>query len=143
MDLETLTIRYGREIFSRLERPAPLPLGPSWWDDRLMEWSMGDEAIKVQLFRFVDVLPQLQKPPDITRHLREYFGQAGEHLPTWLRYSRRLLPSNGLLGSLLAAAAHRSAERLARKFIAGSNLQEAAATVAALRRRSLAFTVDL
>ena len=61
MDLETLTIRYGREIFGRLERPTPLPFGPAWWDERLMEWSMGDEAIKVQLFRFVDVLPLLRR----------------------------------------------------------------------------------
>jgi RHH-type transcriptional regulator, proline utilization regulon repressor / proline dehydrogenase / delta 1-pyrroline-5-carboxylate dehydrogenase len=143
MNLETLTTRYGQEIFSRLERPTPLPFGPSWWDERLMEWSMGDEAIKVQLFRFVDVLPLLRTPADITRHLREYFGQTREHLPGWLSKALRWLPSQGVLGSLLAQTAHRSAERLARKFIAGSNLEEATAAIAALRRRSLAFTVDL
>jgi RHH-type proline utilization regulon transcriptional repressor/proline dehydrogenase/delta 1-pyrroline-5-carboxylate dehydrogenase len=143
MDLETLTIRYGHEIFGRLERPTPLPFGPSWWDDRLMEWSMGDEAIKVQLFRFVDVLPLLSTPADITRHLREYFGEAHERLPGWLTFALRWLPSTGILGDLLAKTAHRSAERLARKFIAGANLEEASAAIAALRRRSLAFTVDL
>jgi RHH-type proline utilization regulon transcriptional repressor/proline dehydrogenase/delta 1-pyrroline-5-carboxylate dehydrogenase len=143
MDLETLTIRYGHEIFGRLERPAMLPFGPTWWDERLMEWSMGDEAIKVQLFRFVDVLPLLRTPADIARHLREYFGEAHERLPGWLRFALRLLPSRGVLGTLLAFAAHRSAERLARKFIAGSNLEEATEAVAALRRRSLTFTVDL
>ena len=101
MDLEALTIRYGREIFGRLERPTPLPFGPSWWDERLMEWSMGDEAIKVQLFRFVDVLPLLRTPADITRHLREYFGQAQERLPGWLTFLLRWLPSRGVLGALL------------------------------------------
>ena len=143
MDLETLTMRYGREIFSRLERPTLLPFGPSWWDERLMEWSMGDEAIKVQLFRFVDVLPLLRTPADITRHLREYFGQAHERLPGWLTFALRWLPSTGILGTLLAKTAHRSAERLARKFIAGANLNEALDAIAALRRRSLTFTVDL
>src|SRR5271168_4753260 len=113
MDLETLTIRYGREIFGRLERPTPLPFGPSWWDERLMEWSMGDEAVKVQLFRFVDVLPHLHTPAAITRHLREYFGEARERLPGWLTFGLRILPSHGMLGGLLAATAHRSAERLA------------------------------
>src|SRR5262249_477711 len=53
------------------------------------------------------------------------------------------LPENGTLGRMLAATAHRSAERMARRFIAGSNVDEVAAAVAALRRRSLAFTVDL
>ncbi len=143
MDLETLTIRYGHEIFGRLARPTLLPFGPSWWDERLMEWSMGDEAIKVQLFRFVDVLPLLRTPADITRHLREYFGQTHERLPGWLTFALRWLPSRGVLGALLAATAHRSAERLARKFIAGSNLEEAIDAIAALRRRSLTFTVDL
>jgi RHH-type proline utilization regulon transcriptional repressor/proline dehydrogenase/delta 1-pyrroline-5-carboxylate dehydrogenase len=44
---------------------------------------------------------------------------------------------------LLARAARGNAERLARRFIAGSNLDEALRTVARLRRQQLAFTVDL
>jgi RHH-type proline utilization regulon transcriptional repressor/proline dehydrogenase/delta 1-pyrroline-5-carboxylate dehydrogenase len=142
-DLEALTVRYGREIFSRIERAAPLPFGPAWWDERLMEWSMGDEAVKVQLFRFVDVLPLLRTPAEIARHLREYFAEARGHLPGWLTFGLRLIPSGGLLGRAFAGLAHRSARRLARKFIAGSNLDEALAAVARLRRQSLAFTVDL
>jgi RHH-type proline utilization regulon transcriptional repressor/proline dehydrogenase/delta 1-pyrroline-5-carboxylate dehydrogenase len=141
-DVESLTHSYGREIFARLNRAGPVPFSPSWWDDRLMEWSMGDEAVKLQLFRFVDVLPLLRSPETITRHLREYFGEARENLPGWLTFGLRWLPSHGLLGRLLASTAYRSAERLARKFIAGSNVSEALDTIAKLRRRSLAFTID-
>jgi RHH-type proline utilization regulon transcriptional repressor/proline dehydrogenase/delta 1-pyrroline-5-carboxylate dehydrogenase len=141
-EVETLTRSYGREIFARLEGTGPIPFAPSWWDDRLMEWSMGNEAIKLQLFRFVDVLPMLGSPESIVRHLREYFGAAHEHLPGWLRFGLRRLPSRGFLGRLLATLAYRSAERLARKFIAGSNLEEALDAIAQLRRRSLAFTID-
>jgi RHH-type proline utilization regulon transcriptional repressor/proline dehydrogenase/delta 1-pyrroline-5-carboxylate dehydrogenase len=140
--VETLTIRYGREIFARLNRAGPVPFSPAWWDERLMEWSMGDEAVKLQLFRFVDVLPMLHSPAAISHHLREYFGEAKGHVPAWLTLALRWLPSRGLLGRLLAATAHRSAERLARKFIAGSNLREALAAIADMRRRSLAFTID-
>jgi RHH-type proline utilization regulon transcriptional repressor/proline dehydrogenase/delta 1-pyrroline-5-carboxylate dehydrogenase len=143
IDLEALTLRYGREIFARVDRRGPFPFSPSWWDERLMEWSMGDESIKVQLFRFVDALPLLHQPADITRHLREYFGEADGHLPGWLTFGLRILPSRGALGRLLAWLARRSAERLARKFIAGTNLEEALAAVAALRQRKLTFTVDL
>ncbi len=75
-DVERLTQSYGREIFARLGRTAMVPFSPSWWDERLMEWSMGDEAVKLQLFRFVDVLPLLRSPETIARHLREYFGEA-------------------------------------------------------------------
>jgi RHH-type proline utilization regulon transcriptional repressor/proline dehydrogenase/delta 1-pyrroline-5-carboxylate dehydrogenase len=141
--VETLTRKYGREIFARLDHNGPLPFTPSWLDDRLMEWSMGDETIKLQLFRFVDVLPLLRSPEAIVRHLREYFGQANERLPGWLRLGLRCLPSRGVLGRLLAGLAHASAERLARKFIAGSTVEEVLDQIARMRRRSLAFTVDL
>jgi RHH-type proline utilization regulon transcriptional repressor/proline dehydrogenase/delta 1-pyrroline-5-carboxylate dehydrogenase len=142
-DLEALTHDYGRAIFARLDGRGPLPFGPAWWDERLMEWTMGDEALKVQLFRFVDVLPLLHSPNAIAQHLREYLGEANSHLPSWLRWGVRRLPRQGLAGRLLAATANKSAERLARRFIAGSNIEEALRAIAALRRRSLAFTVDL
>jgi RHH-type proline utilization regulon transcriptional repressor/proline dehydrogenase/delta 1-pyrroline-5-carboxylate dehydrogenase len=142
-DLEALTQRYGRDIFARVGHAGPVPLTPAWWDDRLMEWSMGEEDVKVQLFRFVDVLPRLHTPGDISRHLREYFGEARGKLPGWLTRGLRWLPERGLLGTALARTADFSAKRLARKFIAGSNIPEALAAVARMRRRSLAFTVDL
>ena len=34
-----------------------------------MSWAMGDEAVKVQMFRFVDVLPMLKDHNAIARHL--------------------------------------------------------------------------
>jgi RHH-type proline utilization regulon transcriptional repressor/proline dehydrogenase/delta 1-pyrroline-5-carboxylate dehydrogenase len=142
-DLEHLTHAYGREIFARLGRTGPLLFTPAWWDERLMEWTMADETRKVHLFRFIDVLPLLHSPPQIARHLREYFAEAGEHLPGWMRLGIQLLPENGLLGGLVARAANGSAKRMARRFIAGSNVEEALATVTRLRNRSLTFTVDL
>ena len=74
-ELEALTQDYGREIFGRLSRNGPLLFTPRWWDDRVMGWSMRDEAVKVQLFRFVDVLPMLRSPATIVGHLREYFAE--------------------------------------------------------------------
>ena len=38
-----------------------------------MAFSMRDEAFKVQMFRFVDVLASLRRSDDIVEHLREYF----------------------------------------------------------------------
>ncbi|HEY1861892.1 MAG TPA: L-glutamate gamma-semialdehyde dehydrogenase [Gemmataceae bacterium] len=142
-DLDALTHDYGREIFARVDRNGPLLFTPGWWDERLMEWTMGNPALKVQLFRFVDCLPLLHSPAEINRHLREYFQEAGPRLPGWVRTGVNWLPENGALGGVVAVTAHRSAERMARRFIAGSNVPEVVAAVASLRRRSLAFTVDL
>src|SRR5262245_12161744 len=121
-ELERLTHDYGREIFARLSRAGPLPFSPGWWDERLMEWTMANEALKVHLFRFVDVLPTLRSSGEVTRHLREYFGEAEEHLGGPARLGLRLLPADGFLGDLVAWTARKSTERLARRFIAGSNV---------------------
>src|SRR5262249_44375338 len=120
-----------------------LPLTPRWLDDRLMEWTMADSAVKVQLFRFIDVLPLLRSCQEVNRHLREYFTQASPHLPGWMRFGFRHLPADSFAGGILAKTARWNAERLARRFIAGTNLGEVVGAIAAMRRRSLAFTVDL
>src|SRR5262249_14262412 len=99
--------------------------------------------VKVQLFRFIDVLPLLKQPVDITRHLREYFQEAEESLPGWMRRSLRFMSQHGIAGRLLAGTAAWNAQRLARRFIAGSNLAETLKVVAEQRKRSLAFTVDV
>jgi RHH-type proline utilization regulon transcriptional repressor/proline dehydrogenase/delta 1-pyrroline-5-carboxylate dehydrogenase len=142
-NVESLTHDYGREIFARLDHAGPAPFSPGWWDERLMEWTMGDEAVKIQLFRFIDALPLLQTPSSVNRHLREYFSLAERNLPAWMRLGLRWLPADGFAGRLLARTARANAERLAHRFIAGTTVAEALAAIARLRRRSLAFTVDL
>ncbi len=142
-DLDSRVRAYGHEIFARLDRSGPTPLTRAWVDDQLMGLTMDNPALKVQLFRFVDCLPYLHDPVDISRHLREYLGEARDQLPWWARLGVKFLPKGGLGGRLLAAAARSNAEKMARKFIAGSNVQEAVDAVERLRTQKLAFTVDL
>jgi RHH-type transcriptional regulator, proline utilization regulon repressor / proline dehydrogenase / delta 1-pyrroline-5-carboxylate dehydrogenase len=142
-DVEALTQDYGRELFARIDRTGPLLFTPAWWNERLMEWTMGNTALKVQLFRFIDCLPLLRASGEISRHLREYFEEGGDQVPGWVRAGVHWLPERGMVGRLAAAAARRSAESMARRFIAGSNVTEVLRAVAHQRRRALAFTVDL
>lgn len=140
--LEALTQQYGRELFARMESARPPLFFPRWWEERLMGFTMDREALKVQLFRFVDVLPQLREPQQITRHLREYLREAGDDGMPFPAVSE-WLPQNGLLGRLVADAARWGASRMAQRFIAGSNLQEALSALAQLRKKQMAFTIDL
>ncbi|MBX9624889.1 MAG: L-glutamate gamma-semialdehyde dehydrogenase [Gemmataceae bacterium] len=134
---------YGRELFARLDRQGPVLFTKPWLDDQLMGLGMYDPALKVQLFRFVDTLPYLRDGADVSRHLAEYLNEAGANLPWWVRAGAKLLPGGGPLGGLLAFAARRGATRMARKFIAGSNVAEALAAVHRLRSHRQAFTIDL
>jgi RHH-type proline utilization regulon transcriptional repressor/proline dehydrogenase/delta 1-pyrroline-5-carboxylate dehydrogenase len=141
--LEALTRVYGQELFARVGQRSPLLFTPAWWDERFMDWTMHDETVKVQLFRFIDALPQLRTSESITRHLREYFAETRDRLPGWARFGMRFIPRRGWLASLLAKVARGNAESLARKFIAGSNVEEALIAVEQLRKKQQTFTVDL
>ena len=69
--IERLTQELGRHVFDHLKKPRIVER--RWWDDRIMAWAMQDESVKVQLFRFIDVLPMLDESDAIVRHLHEYF----------------------------------------------------------------------
>ena len=40
---------------------------------KALHWTMESDSFKTRLFRFIDVLPALQKPEDVLSYLREYF----------------------------------------------------------------------
>ena len=78
--IEQETQRIGRHLFENLDEDQPSIFHRRWWDDRVMSWAMSDEALKVQLFRFVDVLPMLRTSDAVTRHLNEYLQQVRDRL---------------------------------------------------------------
>ncbi|MEO1983556.1 MAG: L-glutamate gamma-semialdehyde dehydrogenase, partial [Fuerstiella sp.] len=110
---------------------------------RLMHWAMDDEAVKVQMFRFVDVLPMLRDHTSIARHLEEYFEDVKQHLPWAARIGLDLSTNNSILSRALAFNARTNAARMARRFIAGENAPEVLKSVRQLRKNGFAFTLDL
>src|ERR1700732_2252814 len=73
--IEADTQKIGRDLWANLERRSPSVFERRWWDDRILSWAMADESVKVQMFRFVDVLPMLHAHDTVTRHLQEYFDE--------------------------------------------------------------------
>jgi RHH-type proline utilization regulon transcriptional repressor/proline dehydrogenase/delta 1-pyrroline-5-carboxylate dehydrogenase len=141
--LESRTLEIGRAIFTRLREEEPTFGSPAWWDEKMMALSMRDDAVKIQLFRFVDALPGLRSHKQITSHLREYFLQVQDRLPAIARPILRAMPTDGFFGKGVARLAQFNVRRLAHRFIAGSNVPETLEAIRELRRRSLAFTIDL
>jgi len=143
---EVETLRVGTAIWQRLHRRRPTIFEPRWWDDRILNVAMVDESIKVQMFRFVDVLPRLKGHDEVTRHLQEYFEEIREHLP-WavelVRYGIEHVRPNSVLSRALAYNARQNALRMARRFIAGTRPEEVLTTLRRLRQQGYAFTLDL
>jgi RHH-type proline utilization regulon transcriptional repressor/proline dehydrogenase/delta 1-pyrroline-5-carboxylate dehydrogenase len=145
-DVERETLALGRQVWHNWHRRKPTLFERKWWDDRLMNVAMADESVKVQMFRFVDVLPRLKSHEDVTRHLQEYFEEVRHHLP-WavelVKFGIEHVRPNSVLSRALAYNARMNALRMARRFIAGTTVEEVLKGVTDLRQQGFAFTLDL
>jgi RHH-type proline utilization regulon transcriptional repressor/proline dehydrogenase/delta 1-pyrroline-5-carboxylate dehydrogenase len=139
--LEERTVHWGNWLFDAMGTRWKIPLGPSWWEDRAMALSMSDPALKVQLFRFVDVLPTLDSAGKIRRHLVEYLDEAKGW--RWLAWLARFMPTWGPAGGIVTATTRWSARRMARRFIVGADRRETLEAVKRLRAEGFAATLDV
>ena len=142
-DVETRTQQIGRDLFARARRLEKSSPSDGWLDRTLMRWGMRDEQLKAQLFRFVDVLPVLDDPRRINSHIREYLLPVRDRLPLLTGRVLKYLPDDGWLGRRVADLARSNARRMARRFIAASDLPGAIAAIERLRSTRLTFTIDL
>jgi len=142
-DIEQQTKVLGREIFSRLQTESPSVFHFAWWDEKILDWCMRDETLKVQMFRFIDVLPLLKTGDQVARHLQEYFLNHKEIFPVAVQWGLDVATQSTAAARAVALAVRRNATRMAQRFIAGSTPSEALTAIRKLRRQSLAFTLDL
>lgn len=142
-DVEAETQAIGDWLLKHNKRRQPSIFERRWWDDRILSWAMSDESVKVQMFRFVDVLPMLKDHQSVSRHLQEYFEEVDDHLPGAVRMVVDHAGPNTVLGRALSMNARSNAMRMAERFIAGSTAEEVLASITRLRKQGFAFTLDL
>ncbi|HUK77056.1 MAG TPA: proline dehydrogenase family protein, partial [Thermoleophilia bacterium] len=133
----------ARDLFSRVDRSRPSPLSQARWQDRMMDWAMADERLKVELFRFVDVFPTLVTDAEIARHLQEYFLQPGVEAPRALRVALRAAGRRSPLRPAAVRTVRAEMLSFARRFIVGSDARSALPGLRALRERGVGFTIDV
>jgi RHH-type proline utilization regulon transcriptional repressor/proline dehydrogenase/delta 1-pyrroline-5-carboxylate dehydrogenase len=141
--IERSTQEIGRHLFDHLGESRASVLDRRWWDDRIMAWAMQDESVKVQMFRFIDVLPMLSTREAVTGHLHEYFHDVRQYLPSAVRLGLAVATPGSIAGRALAIAARRNALGHARRFIAGTNQNEVLAAAMRERKQRRAFTLDV
>ncbi len=141
--IEASTQEIGRQLLDQIAGRQPIMLSRRWWDDRIMQWTMADESVKVQMFRFIDVLPMLGTSDSIVRHLHEYFHEVSARLPAAVRVGLVAAMPGSLVGRAVAMAARRNAQNHARRFIAGTSPAELLTTAKRERKLHRACTFDL
>ncbi len=141
--IEKRTVEIGHGLFGIVDRRRPRFYHRAWWDDKIMAASMRDAGVKVELFRFVDALPMLNESGNVYRHISEYLEPVHKGLP-WGAWSALKAAGTTNLGKgLVSWVAKTGAKSFARRFIAGSNLQEVLKVAKSERAQGRAFTLDI
>lgn len=141
--IERRTQEIGREIFAGIDTRGPSIIRREWWDNWVMDWSMTDERLKVQLFRFIDVLPMLHTPDAVAAQIQAYFNDDDVPLPRLAKLGAKFAKPGKWLGRFAANLVKNNTARLARRFIAGTTPDEVIRSVESLREQNMTFTMDL
>lgn len=136
----------GKEFFASISGEAPSIFNKGWWTGKVMDWSMKNENFKVQLFRFVDVLPYLNTSDSLTRHIDEYFAGDDQDIPKVLKWGAGAMGSGfgaKLAAGIMAKTIRANIEGMAKQFIIGENTSDALKNLKKIRKDGFAFTVDI
>lgn len=141
--LEARILARGKELFAIIGSETPSVFNKNWWTGKVMDWSMSHEDFKVQLFRFIDVVPYLTTGEMLNRHIREYFSQ-GQNIPAVLRLGAKSAGMGGHLGMrVLGKTIRKNLENMALQFIIGNTVPETVRNLHQLRENGFAFTLDI
>lgn len=145
IQLEEEIFEFGKRVFTQIGAELPNTFNKSYWAGRIMEWSMLQPGFKTDMFRLVDVMPNLRSNEAIAQHVAEYLWQHTSKLAgigPLARWFFRGSP-DGVRATVLAFLVRRSIQEMASLFIAGRDPKSAASALRKLRANSLAYTVDL
>jgi RHH-type proline utilization regulon transcriptional repressor/proline dehydrogenase/delta 1-pyrroline-5-carboxylate dehydrogenase len=140
--LENKVRKVGSDIYSSIRGEVPHVFDKKRWMGELMGWAMRDDEFKVQLLRFVDVLPSLKNDALIVRLLKEYFADEGKS-SMLMKWGIKGISEKGFLPKIAGSMIRTNVESLARQFIAGKDPKDILGAIQALREEELAFSVDL
>lgn len=142
--LDPRIIARGKEFFASISGEAPSVFNKGWWTGKVMDWAMKNEDFKVQMFRFVDVLPYLNTSESLSRHIEEYFSGDDSNIPDVLKWgATKTKIGGGLVAKVLNKTIRSNIESMARQFIIGQVSKEAVKGIKKLRKDGFTFVLDL
>ncbi|WP_017295616.1 L-glutamate gamma-semialdehyde dehydrogenase [Geminocystis herdmanii] len=113
------------------------------FDDKLMNWTMSNPGLRVQLFRFIDALPALRSNSEIARHLQQYLTTEEVELPDALKGILNFTEPNSPPAQIASATITKAVETLAYKYISGETIKEVIKAVEKMRKEKMCFSIDL
>ena len=142
LDLETTIQKLGQELWQQIQGEVPGIFNRSYWQGRIMNWAMKDASFKVDLFRFVDVLPTLKNSSQIANHVRQYLLKEDRQLSAIMNVALKA-STNRLTAGLVTHHIKRNVKGMAQRFIVGESVNKILKPLEKLHKKGLAFSVDL
>jgi RHH-type transcriptional regulator, proline utilization regulon repressor / proline dehydrogenase / delta 1-pyrroline-5-carboxylate dehydrogenase len=140
---EEKTQAIAKQLISETQEKRSLFDSLSGLDQKILDWTMSNPNLRVQLFRFIDCLPALTNNAEIANHLQEYLAVEEVELPSALKALLSFAQPDSLPGKAAATTITTAVQTLAKKYISGENIQQVIKTVEKLRKDKMAFTIDL
>jgi RHH-type proline utilization regulon transcriptional repressor/proline dehydrogenase/delta 1-pyrroline-5-carboxylate dehydrogenase len=113
------------------------------WDDKVLDWTMANPGLRVQMFRFIDAIPALQSKAEIANHFQQYMSAEAVELPNALKSILNFSDPDSFPAQTAAATITKAVETLAYKYIAGENIAEVIKAIDRLRKEGMTYTIDL
>ncbi|MBU1163560.1 MAG: proline dehydrogenase family protein [Proteobacteria bacterium] len=142
-DFESRVRETGLRLYELIEGETPSVFKKEYWLGKIMERCMKDDAFKVEMFRFIDVFPCLNRSESVAKHLREYFCRPDQDFPAALQWGLRHVSPTSVGAQMAAKGIASNIETTGKQFIAGATPQEALPVLENLRSQGMAFTADL
>lgn len=142
-DLEPRIQSIGKKVFELSSQFDSNFFDKGYWSGKMMDWSMNYPSFKIEMFRFVDVLPSLHDADAVAEHIREYFLRPELEFPGVIRTGLGIATSNALTSKMTAVAIRKNVSAMASTFITGANVEEARKTFEKLWNGGFCFTVDI
>lgn len=141
-EIETAVLRIGQQLAQLSAGRTPTVFDSRWWSQSVINLAMKDPTFKVQLFRFIDVLPAVASDQAVVRLAEEYFGTLHGQI-FGLQWGLKALAATNLGATITGKSIRHQVEQMARTFIAGGSVEEALPVLANLWKDNRAWSVDL
>jgi RHH-type proline utilization regulon transcriptional repressor/proline dehydrogenase/delta 1-pyrroline-5-carboxylate dehydrogenase len=142
VNLEPSVHHIGEELARLSAGRSPTLFERRWWSQASINLAMHNLDFKTQLFRFIDMLPSVRDDERVVQLAQEYFGSLADQA-FGLRWGLKALSATGIGARLSGQAIRGQVEQMARTFIAGSSIEDAAPVLGDLWKEGKAWSVDL
>lgn len=142
-NFDDTVISEGKAIFAAVERGGSESLfDKEYWFGMVMDFVMKDPSFKIDLFRFVDVLPSLVTSDQVAKHIKEYLIKPDRHLPLVISTALKTASMSFAKG-IASSAIKKNVVDMASRFIAGTDIHDAMKRLKKLEAEGFSFTIDV